>query len=350
MKPTIEEVKEYFKDAKTIESLNGSVLQIYDNCFEESCVRFSYRCRKTGYLHYIYDGKEGYAKIITYKKPSFRPIVMRCTQEQFKEIEPKLYKIEINSVSKKEFDKYPYLINCDGGLVISNINKTGFSHIWEKEPEIHETWNEKVFLEACGIVVEEPKEETFVITKEQVLRFYYMSELMSLPIFREEIKLMFPSAFVEKKKELVVGKWYKHPEYPKFLTCLREDKTRFGFDIYGTWFQDADVIKDEHHKAYFEATQEEVKSALEKEAVKRYKNQYLEPLNRHLFDRDDERKDCIHLFDSNSLSMCKNEIWMNYGKYYAVIFSNGKWSDIIKPKQMTQSDIEKVLGYKIEIV
>ena len=32
------------------------------------------------------------------------------------------------------------------------------------------------------------------------------------------------------------------------------------------------------------------------------------------------------------------------------IFQNGTWATIIKPKQMTQEEIEKELGYKIEII
>lgn len=80
----------------------------------------------------------------------------------------------------------------------------------------------------------------------------------------EEKALLEPK---EEKKELEVGKWYKYPEYPEFLSIHTNDGNRYGFDINGLWFN-ADDSLDEA-PGFVEATTEEVKQALAKEASKR---------------------------------------------------------------------------------
>lgn len=72
-----------------------------------------------------------------------RPIAMKCTQEQFDSIK---YKINESFMINK-FDEYPYLINnfADKLGYISNTCEPIFNS------EVHEEWDEQVFLEACGI-------------------------------------------------------------------------------------------------------------------------------------------------------------------------------------------------------
>lgn len=85
---------------------------------------------------------------------NFRPIAMRCTQEQFEEIKPKLKGVSIHSVN---FDIYTrsgrssYLTNNLSGknYVVSNICEFVKR---EYNREVHEEWNEEVFLKACGII------------------------------------------------------------------------------------------------------------------------------------------------------------------------------------------------------
>jgi len=81
-----------------------------------------------------------------------RPIAMRCNQEQFDSIKDR---INLSENSITVFEKYPYLVNCDGsGNSISNICKNQFEWVWSQNPEIHETFNADIFLEACGVEVE----------------------------------------------------------------------------------------------------------------------------------------------------------------------------------------------------
>ena len=81
-----------------------------------------------------------------------KAIAMRCTQEQWNEIKDKLVGIELVD-DNFNLTKFPYLLNN-----YSNLRKVGigslsldliFGHV------TYEIWNEQIFLEACGIEVEE---------------------------------------------------------------------------------------------------------------------------------------------------------------------------------------------------
>lgn len=80
-----------------------------------------------------------------------RAISMRCNQEQWDSIKGKLVGLTIYVDSR--FESFPFLVNNSGGdlCVINN-----FSSFYKRDRnrEVHETWNEKVFLEACGIETE----------------------------------------------------------------------------------------------------------------------------------------------------------------------------------------------------
>lgn len=78
-----------------------------------------------------------------------RPIAMRATQEQFESIKPKLDSFQIAKQDTVRH-KLPYLVTNYG----SNIGIIGFCGEWNKEANdrnCYETWNERIFLEACGI-------------------------------------------------------------------------------------------------------------------------------------------------------------------------------------------------------
>lgn len=80
---------------------------------------------------------------------TFTPIAMKCTREQFEAIKPKLegVKIEIGN-----FEKLLYLCNNLDGYthVIANIFESCRK---DYNRTVYETWNEEIFLKACGIEV-----------------------------------------------------------------------------------------------------------------------------------------------------------------------------------------------------
>ena len=80
---------------------------------------------------------------------TFTPIAMRCTQEQFDAVKPKLECIKIESAC--DFETFPYLINYYADEE-NNIGNVHFNAI-RNERNIHKTWNEEIFLKACGVEV-----------------------------------------------------------------------------------------------------------------------------------------------------------------------------------------------------
>ena len=247
-------------------------------------------------------------------KKQFTPIAMLCNKEQFEAIKPKLKGIVINSVNR--FNYYPYLTNTDGNSdTINNITKKGFGYLWRRFENIYETWNERIFLEACGIETE----ETFEITKETIIKYKMKDE--------------FPEVFEVK---LEVGKWYKRPHGKALFFIVGDPKITpfevYGFDMEGSWMnlEKARTFPDFE----IEATEQEVFEALKNEAVKR------------------GFKDGVYFNSVISNDVFKfNEIYFRgdnsivWSKGCGVIFDNGKWAKIIPTK--TKEEAEKLLNCKI---
>lgn len=346
-KPSLEEVKEYFKDAETVKDpISNEVINLSDyHIYEKGRFKDTKNDIYINHKLKVYDRKclycsdAGYAKILTYKKPSFRPIAMKCNQEQFDAVKWKLRDYRTGYIDN--FNEYPYLTNyLQHGNQISNSTEFYAKNNTEKH-ELHETWNEKVFLEACGIEIEEPKEETFVITKEQILEFHKHGTFET----KQQAVSWFPSAFVEDKKELVLesGKWYKRP-HNKALFCIvgnpeNEPFEVYGFDIGGNWME-PNKITDKKVQTFkdneVEATPEEVKEALTKEAVKRgYVGKHLYITNGKTQCELEEASGTFHLTFTSNLFFYQG----------ATIFNNGVWAEIIPI--ITKSEAEQKLNCKI---
>lgn len=129
---------------------------------------------------------------------AFTPISMKCTQEQFESIKPKLKGINIESAY--DFDSFPYLINyyADEENNIGNVhfNAIGSEHI------IHETWNEEIFLKACGIEVDSLEQQ---LQKAQL----EVKRLQSLIEEENKVNILYADYCRENPKEKVVYKHFK---------------------------------------------------------------------------------------------------------------------------------------------
>lgn len=246
-------------------------------------------------------------------KKKITPIAMRCNKKQFEAIKPKLEGMEIYSVTC--FNEFPYLINYDNGIKLSNIDKYTFKNKIIHAEEIHETWNERIFLEACGIEIK----ETFGITKETIIKYKMKDE--------------FPEVF---KVKLEVGKWYKRPHNKALFFIVGDPEITpfevYGFDMEGNWMS---VEKARTFPDYeIEATEQEVFEALKNEAVRRgYKEgvYFNSVISNDVFKFNE-----IYFRGDNSI------VW---SKGCGVIFDNGKWATILKTK--TKEEAEKLLNCKI---
>jgi len=128
---------------------------------------------------------------------------MRCSNKQYNDIKSKLKNFRVTDCDFN-FKRYPYLTNNYGNPNSKDLG-THSADMIRRGTEIHETWNEKIFLEACGIEVE----EIFVITKTKLRE--YSEERQHCLTTQHVLRDIFPFAFFEEKKELVVeaGRWYK---------------------------------------------------------------------------------------------------------------------------------------------
>jgi hypothetical protein len=84
----------------------------------------------------------------------FKPIAMRCNQQQYAEIKQILidnnFKMQLNG----SFDNYPYLVNNDGGYGKNILNIREYC-TKDYNRTVFETWNKDTFLEYCGIETKE---------------------------------------------------------------------------------------------------------------------------------------------------------------------------------------------------
>lgn len=266
-----------------------------------------------------------------------QPIAMRCNETQFEKIKPELIKNQLEFNSITDFEDYPYLVNCDGDS-ISNVH-LGFDHvIKELNTEVHEEWNEKIFLKACGIEVE----KTFSITESQIKKLkkditngYHVDAI-------DYLEKLFPET-VENEVKLEVGKWYfversksQFDDKQRALVFYEDKEKIYGFTHGGWWCNDYGNPKYDKYK-FTEATEQEVFEALKNEAVKRgfsspciYKP--TESIREQVHINGEERWGFI--FEENKLLL------NNYR-----VFHKGKWAEVIE--SITLSEAEQQLGKKI---
>lgn len=192
-----------------------------------------------------------------------QPITMRCNEYQFNEIKEKLKgNVSLKMLSKFNSNENFYLINhlCEEQNAVTNV----VSPIKRDGVMFYEEWNEKIFLEACGIGVE----KTYSITESQIKELSDRSIQMNI-IMKE----WFPES-LKKQIKLESGKWYVGYHYARrFLVNLNltdeieTHDTGYGFSEYG-WTNDLSFLKTFDY-GFEEATEQEVFEALKNEAVKR---------------------------------------------------------------------------------
>lgn len=80
-----------------------------------------------------------------------RAIAMKCNQEQWDAIKDKLVGIKVKCCGN--FRLFNYLVNNSSNELNSVCNYDHNTKAYYNR-DVHETWNEQVFLEACGIETE----------------------------------------------------------------------------------------------------------------------------------------------------------------------------------------------------
>ena len=251
-------------------------------------------------------------------KKEFTPTAMLCNKEQFEAIKLKLDRNgnEIFMIGK--FEENTYLVLFDHGGITNGSEMIRENYI------IHETWNERIFLQACGIETE----ETFEITKETIIKYKMKDE--------------FPEVFDVK---LEVGKWYKDRFNRLFCVSSTIDYKNclaYGFGCITNNFIHQNGCAWEINGSEVKATKQEVFEALKNEAVKRgfvEGNYFIEPDNcvAHSYQKRLIKGSIkAYMPDNSMLCMSGNN---------SLIYKNGKWATIASTK--TKEEAEKLLGVKI---
>jgi len=254
-----------------------------------------------------------------------KAVAMKCSQKDWDSIKDRFIGINLSS-----FNRYDYIVNNFSGkdMCIKNIfdfYKNDYNR------EIHETFNAKIFLNACGIDC-----DVYEITKEQVLKLHNNEG-------SRYVKEWFPEAF---KKELEVGKWYSSDSflimYKGNERCISISKMTGDYDDNNIHRMDMHIDCD-----YKEATTQEVEAALICEAKKRgFKDGVL-------FKSVEKNIDGIDIIKFGSISSDifygKNKLFNSRG----YIFKDGIWAQIIdktltEPK-LSLNDLLSVWGDSSEI-
>jgi len=257
---------------------------------------------------------------------TFTPIAMRCNKKQFKAIKPKLKgdNIIINSTIGG-FEEFGYLVNNSLNISyrIENITESSKTN---NNRQVYETWNEEIFLKACGI-----ETDTFEVSKDFIIEAHNSA----CKEWKSKLEEKFPSVFV--KYELEVGKWYKSTVTDNCFTVLKsKEKGRYGFDSCG-WYDSEDMNDFIDAGCRVEATQQEVSTALIAEAKKRFNfNQRMEwnfngvnyictyPIHNNL------------IFINNKLTICGG-----------ILFQDGIWATIIEKPKYTKEQAEQKFNISI---
>ena len=124
----------------------------------------------------------------------FTAVAMRCNKEQFEAIKPKLEKAGcIIEQIHRNWNHFKYLVNNNFNIEkhITNFNNT-------ETRKRYETWNEEIFLNACGIEVDEP----LTVSKEFILDLH---KEVVWPSVKAKIEREFPSVFEPKPTEMTVA-------------------------------------------------------------------------------------------------------------------------------------------------
>jgi len=144
------------------------------------------------------------------------PIAMRCTREQFNAIKSKLPFRYIDMTGA--FTDYPLLTNYYN----SKPNNFGFTTkiLMSRDSKLYKTWNEKMFLNSCGIKIEKPIRTNKLVELEkrvEVLEAYNkQNSVINMPVDAN----LKPIAIKYDFKTDV----FKAPSYELLLKAIKECK------------------------------------------------------------------------------------------------------------------------------
>lgn len=172
----------------------------------------------------------------------------------------------------------------------------------------------------------------FKISKEQIDELARMNA-----VIKERLNEYFPEAF---KKELEVGRWYKHNS-TEALICYQGNEKSYGISNWGHWsngYYAANAL------LWREATTEEIESALINEAKKKgYKKGNFKCL---------VERECEFNKNTHEWSFQQNGLFTApFGKGGSCLFQDGIWAEILPTEKtvITRQKALKILAKKLKV-
>lgn len=184
-----------------------------------------------------------------------------------------------------------------------------------------------------------PKEETFLITKEQVNQLFRHGHDLT----KGQLQGIFPKAFEEEKKELVEDftGWAFAPNKIT-LGYFKKNVFKYGFTEQG-YFDTNILKKDNFNDSWIPATNQEVEEALIKEAVNRGFKEgcYFNTTNAL-------GGQIVNIINEPRFGFVNNwnECYLLMNNYR--VFDNGKWASLIPT--ITTKQAEEKLNNEFKIV
>lgn len=269
-----------------------------------------------------------------------KAIAMKCSQKDWDSIKGKLE--GITNQMHFNFKENPILTNNWEGIgIICNTYK---KHSRVSKCEYHETFNAKIFLNACGIDC-----DVYEITREQVLKLYnnegscYAKEWFP-EVFKKELEVKENNFYSIKWNDGGSDLFYcyennngviKH----KDMYFRNGQKLEVNHDSY---LRLSDLSKDKR-RTILEATPQEVEAALICEAENRG---YIKGILVSTDNIQEKLKGSLELLNNkNNLGSYKTVLWFGNELEGIDIFRDGIWSEIIET--ITIQEAEKLLNKKI---
>lgn len=157
-------------------------------------------------------------------------------------------------------------------------------------------------------------------------------------------------ALLEPKKELEVGKWYKHPKGSIYFInheCERGHLYGYGFDEKGNWDVKHQIDSrycDFNSVAKYditEATPKEVEEALIKEAKMWYKVGDVIDQSK-IYPNISNKKTIIDIKKFRFGDINKDSVEVLTGICAETVFKNGKWAEVINPEKSLEERIKEL--------
>lgn len=342
-RPSLKEVKEHFKnalvvaDAYTEEEFN---IEEYDfNTIESGDSGYVkddyiiYGKKDRGYDKILYDGKKGYAKIVTYKKP--------IRTNKLTELEKRVEVLEIKSVlenSKEDKELTKKMSNHTHDSFMKAI-KEGKIEIPKTINVIDELKNYRPLN--VGLDFGFGNDRTVIFEGGRTAgKNHFLNEMYKLQSRIEELEAENKAILAGNSGKLEVGKWYKKGKLLVLIKCIDSPGMYFKrFHCYGfntpTGHENFcfDVNNGDYH-GFTESTKSEVLESLKYEAEKRYqKGDYVNSLNNN--------KETLIIEPLFRCTIEEGEgLWFGGG----IVFKDGVWAE--KQKIISKAEAEKQLGKK----